>query len=112
MQPTRPKHHVNSSRSLFQNPWMAAESTAAPPGSSYPTPRKSSNYVFPSSFQLPTLERVRAPAVSSNPYPPVKVVKPDWGIRSTSTSTDSEPSLKATWLGHAVRPQVAHLRFH
>lgn len=113
MQSTRPKHHANSSRSLFQNPWMAAESTAAPPpGSSYPTPRKStlnSNYwpVFPSSFELPTLERVRASAFTSNPHPPVKVVKPDWGKRSTSTSTASEPSLKATWLGHAVRPQVA-----
>ena len=86
---------------------MAAESTAAPPAvSSHPTPRKSThngNYwpAFPSSFQLPTLERVRASAFASHPHPPVKVVKPDWGIRSTST--DSESSLKATWLGHAVR---------
>ena len=115
MQPTRPKHHANSSRSLFQNPWMAAESTAAPPppsGSPHPTRGKSTlngNYwpAFPSSFQIPTLERVRASAFASHPHPPIKVVKPDWGVRSTSTSTDSEPGLKATWLGHAVRPQVA-----
>jgi len=113
MQPTRPKHHANSSRSLFQNPWMAAESTAAPPStrSSHPPSRKSTlngNYwpAIPSSFQLPTLERVRASA--SHPHPPIKVVNPDWGVRSTSNSnsTDSEPSLKATWLGHAVRLQV------
>ena len=116
MQPaTRPKHHANSSRSLFQNPWMAAESTAAPPStrSSRPTPtaRKSTlngNYwpAFPASLQIPTLERVRADAFASHPHPPVKVVKPDWGVRSTLTSTDSEPSLKATWLGHAVRRPI------
>jgi len=97
----------------FKNPWMAAESTTArPSGSPHPTPPKStlnSNYwpAFPSSFQIPTLERVRASALGSHPHPPVKVVKHDWVIRSTSTSTNSEPSLKATWLGHVVRPQVA-----
>ena len=101
---------------------MAAESTAAPPStrSSRPTPtaRKSTlngNYwpAFPSSFQIPTLERVRADEFASHPHPPVKVVKPDWGVRSTSTSTstDSEPSLKATWLGHAVRLQLVPSSF-
>ena len=101
----------------FKNPRMAAESTTArPSGSPHPTPPKStlnSNYwpAFPSSFQIPTFERVRASALASHPHPPVKVVKPDWGIRSTSISTDSEPSLKVTWLGHAVRPQVAPSAF-
>ena len=110
MQPTRPKHHANSSRSLFQNPWIVAESTAAPPaGSSHPTPRNSNYWpLFPSGFQIPTLERVRASALATHPHPPVKVVKPDWGIRSTSTSTDSGPSLKATWLGHAVRHDAGY----
>ena len=91
---------------------MAAESTAAPPsGSSRPPSRKSTlngNYwpALPSSFQLPALERVHASA--SHRHPPIKVVKHDWGVRSTSdsNSTDSEPSLKATWLGHAVHLQV------
>ena len=31
------------------------------------------------------------------PHPPIKVVKPDWGGRSSSSA-----SLKATWPGHAV----------
>jgi len=70
-----------------------------------------SNYwpAFPSSFQIPTLERVRASAFTCHPHPPVqdiKVVKSDWDICSTSTSTVSEPSFKATWLGHPVRLQV------
>ena len=63
--------------------------------------------MFLSSFQVPTLERVRASASTPHPHPPVKVVKPNWGVRLTPTLTDSEPSLKATWLGHVVRPQVA-----
>jgi len=97
----------------FKNPRMAAESTTARPSSSlHPTPPKStlnSHYwpAFPSSFQIPTLERVHASVLASHPHPPVKVVKHDWGIRSTSTSTNSEPSLKVTWVGYAVRPQVA-----
>ena len=92
---------------------FAAESTAAPPaGSSHPTPRKctlNNNYwpAFPSSFEIPALERSRIRICV--PSPPTKVVKVKWGIRSTST--DSEPSLKAIWLGHAVRSQVAPSRF-
>ena len=42
------------------------------------------------------------------PTHPSKFVKVNWGIRSTST--DSDPSLKA-WLGHAVHSQVAPSRF-
>jgi hypothetical protein len=115
MPSTRPRHHANSSRSLFQNPWMVAESTAAPPlHDSCPTPPKSTSYwpAFPTSLQLPTLERVRASISTSHPHLPVKVVKPDWGIHhSTATDwpSDSVPNLKATWLGHAVRTQVSSL---
>lgn len=105
---TRPSHHANSSRSLFQNPWMVAESTAAPPPhDSRPPLRKSTTYwpAFPAGFQLPTLERVRASVSAPYPHPPVKVVKPDWGIHhptATDSSSDNVPTLKATWLGHAV----------
>jgi len=107
-----PSHHANSSRSLFQNPWMVAESTAAPPPhDSRPTLRKSTSYWpgFPAGFQLPTLERVRASVSAPYPHPPVKVVKPDWGIHhptATDSPSDTVPNLKATWLGHAVRPLV------
>ena len=119
-QSTRPRHHANASRSLFQNPWMTAESTAAPPPHApRPTPPKSTANYWParslsSSLQLPTLQCVRASA--SHPHPPVKVVKPDWGVRCRSTTTSADPSpssdseqpnLKATWLGHAVRPAPA-----
>jgi len=47
-----------------------------------------------------SLERVRTS--ENHPHLPVKVVNPDWG-RSTLTTAFSEPNLKATWLGHAVR---------
>jgi N-acyl-phosphatidylethanolamine-hydrolysing phospholipase D len=109
---TRPSHHANASRSLFQNPWMVAESTAAPPThDTRPTLRKSTTYwpALPAGFQLPTLERVRESVSAPYPHPPVKVVKPDWGIHhptATDPSSDSVPNLKATWLGHAVRPLV------
>ena len=39
---------------------------------------------------------------STSAHPPVKVVKPDWG-NLTSNPASSNPSLKATWLGHEVR---------
>jgi hypothetical protein len=68
---------------------------------------------FPTSLRFPSLmsisgstartipisfERVRA-LECQPPHPPVKVVKPDWGQPSSAST-----SLKATWLGHAVRP--------
>jgi len=46
----------------------------------------------------PSLVRVGNSRI--HPHPPVKVFKPDWGH---STSASSEPNLRATWLGHAVR---------
>lgn len=101
---------------------MAAEYSAASlTGPSHLTPLKPtlhSNYwpVFPSSFQIftSTPDHVRASAFPSHSHSLVKVVKPDWAIRSTSalTSTDSEPGLKGTCLGHAVRPPVGRLPFH
>lgn len=128
----RKSHHANDSRSLFQNPWTQttkepnSSSTAPVPESddsdsdanSTPdnslTPALPSSPVtflglpslpFPSSLRFPSItsipisiERVRA-LEAQPPHPPVKVVKPDWGLPS-SVST----SLKATWLGHAVRP--------
>lgn len=47
-----------------------------------------------------SIERVRALELHQ-PHPPVKVVKPDWGRLSSSAAAAT--SLKATWLGHAVR---------
>jgi hypothetical protein len=99
MQSTRPTHHANASRSLFQNPWTLTDSI---PGTSTYLP------AFPNTLNLSTfltipnipLERVRNSI--SHPHPPVKVIKPDWG-NSTSNSASSNPNLKATWLGHAVR---------
>ena len=99
MQSTRPTHHANTSRSLFQNPWTLTDLTSS-----------TSTYLpaFPNTLSLSTflsipnipLERVRDSI--SHPHPPVKVVKPDWG-NSTSNPASSTPNLKATWLGHAVR---------
>ena len=96
---------------------MVAESTAAPPlhDSCPPAPPKSTSYwpAFPTTLQLPTLERVRASiSTHPHPHPPVKVVKPDWVIHHTTaieSPEDSVPNLKATWLGHAVRTQVSSL---
>ncbi|KAH9968567.1 beta-lactamase superfamily domain-containing protein [Russula compacta] len=82
---------------------MVVESTAAPPSVS--TSRTSTYWpAFPANLHFPTftgipsipIERVRAS--ESHPHSPIKVVKPDWGY---STATSSEPNLKATWLGHA-----------
>ncbi|KAH9038435.1 Metallo-hydrolase/oxidoreductase [Lactarius hengduanensis] len=139
--PTRPSHHANASRSLFQNPWPGTtvdpnpnSTPPLPPPENYdsdsdisPTPTDGAMAPVPSSspspvtfFGLPALpfrlqsiasmvgvsgaaglalplsiERVRA-LEPRPPHPPIKVVKPDWGRRSSTAA-----SLKATWLGHA-----------
>ena len=133
---TRPSHHANASRTLFQNPWTQT-TNSTPPGTPLPknydsdsdtssTPNSASASASPSSpvafLGLPSLPTaLRLPSISSivsgsgafaipisiervraleprPPHPPIKVVKPDWGRHSSSTT-----SLKATWLGHAVR---------
>jgi hypothetical protein len=104
-QSQRPPHHANASRSLFQNPWTLAETTLGTSTSTY----------WPAGLNLSTiftfvtnpgvsLARVRNSEI--HPHPPVKVVKPDWGYStSTSAAASSEPNIRATWLGHAVRSQ-------
>ncbi|KAI0289145.1 beta-lactamase superfamily domain-containing protein [Russula brevipes] len=91
-------HHANASRSRFQNPWMVAESTAAPP--SDPTTYWPAFPTFPS-ISVPSISIERVRPSESHPHPPVKVIKPDWGRRRSTASAASEPNLKATWLGHA-----------
>ena len=97
MQSTRPTHHANASRSLFQNPWTLTDLT--PSTSTYLPPFPNILNLSRVSTFIP-LERVRNSI--SHPHPPVKVVKPDWG-NSTLNAASSNPNLKATWLGHAVR---------
>ncbi|KAI9507310.1 Metallo-hydrolase/oxidoreductase [Russula earlei] len=92
----RPKHHANSSRSLFQNPWTVAESDAAPPSDYWPVSLASLRLPAFQGFPSISIERVRAS--ESHPHPPIKVIRPDWGH---PTALSSEPNLKATWLGHA-----------
>jgi hypothetical protein len=135
MSTSRPSHHANASRSLFQNPWTQSPNSTPPTPplpkdhdsdsdtgstpanalalaspqssvtflglSSLPTtlrlPRISSIVSGPGGLAIPiSIKRVRL--LEPRPHPPVKVVKPDWGRRSSSTAS---ASLKATWLGHA-----------
>ncbi|KAH8977571.1 Metallo-hydrolase/oxidoreductase [Lactarius akahatsu] len=114
--PTRPSHHANASRSLFQNPWPGMtvdpnpDSTLPPPplpppenhdSDSDTSPTPTDGTMAPASpstagLALPiSIERVRA-LDPRPPHPPIKVIKPDWGRRSSTAA-----SLKATWLGHA-----------
>ncbi|KAH9003720.1 Metallo-hydrolase/oxidoreductase [Lactarius hatsudake] len=112
--PTRPSHHANASRSLFQNPWLrttldsSPNSTLPPPpppeihdSDSDTSPTPTDGAMAPASpstagLVLPiSIERV--PALGPRPpHPPIKVVEPDWGRRSSTAA-----GLKATWLGHA-----------
>ena len=95
-----PEHHANFTRSLFKNPWLL--------GPSNPTVTQGTFPYWPSSLTIPfpsvSIQRVRTgtPPHSHPPCRPVKVVKPDWG----HSATIREPNLKATWLGHAVRPPL------
>ena len=109
MQSQRPPHHANHSRSQFQNQWTLAETTPSTSTTStywWPTFSAGLNLSTLSTFLTNpsiSLERVRNSEI--HPHPPVKVVEPDWG-HSTSTSTaasSSQLNLRATWLGHAVR---------
>jgi hypothetical protein len=98
MQPTRPEHHANASRSLFQNPWMLADSTQSTSTSYWPAFPDLSTFL-----SVPSISLERVPKSESSPHQPIKVVKPDWGhSTSTAASSCSETNLKATWLGHAV----------
>jgi hypothetical protein len=98
MQSTRPAHHANASRSLFQNPWTLTDST--PSTSTYW--RAFLATLNPSTFlTIPNISLERARNFESYPHIPVKVVKPGWG-HSTFTAASPDPILKATWLGHAV----------
>jgi hypothetical protein len=98
-----PEHHANDTRTLFHNPWMVAESTAAPPSNS--TQSAASSYrAALSGLRLPSISLQRVGTSDTRPHPPVKVVKPDWG----NLANISEPNVKATWLGHAVRSPPVH----
>jgi hypothetical protein len=101
-----PPHHANLSRSLFHNPWTLADTTPSTSTSTYwPAFSAGFNLSTISTFLTnPSISLVRVRNSEIHPHAPVKVVKPDWG-HSTSTSTvaSSEPILRATWLGHAVR---------
>ena len=104
-QPQRPPpHHANFSRSLFQNPWMLADTSPSTSKSTYwPAFSASVNLSTISTFLTnPGISLVRVNKSEIHPQPPVKVVKPDWG-HLNSTAAPSEPNLRATWLGHAVR---------
>ena len=105
MQSTRPSHHANASRSLFQNPWTLADLT--PSASNYlpafpriPTALNLST-LLTKLLTIPNLPLERVRNSGSHPHPPIQVVKPDWG-HSTRAAASSDPNLKATWLGHAV----------
>jgi hypothetical protein len=112
MQSQRPPHHAHHSRSLFQNRWTPAEatpSTSSTAPSYWPAFSAGLNLSTISTLLTnPGISLVRVRNSEIHPHPPVKVVKPDWG-HSTSTSTataaSSQPpeDLRATWLGHAVR---------
>ncbi|KAN0120837.1 Metallo-hydrolase/oxidoreductase [Russula decolorans] len=99
-----PPHHANLSRSLFHNPWTLADTTPSTSTSTYwPAFSAGFNLSTISTFLTnPSISLVRVRNSEIHPHAPVKVVKPDWG-HSTSTSTvaSSEPILRATWLGHA-----------
>ena len=103
-QPQRPPHHANLSRSLFQNPWMLADTTQSTSKSTYwPAFSASANFSTISTFLTnPGISLVRVNKSEIHPQPPIKLVKPDWG-HSNLTTAPSEPNLRATWLGHAVR---------
>ncbi|KAI0042728.1 Metallo-hydrolase/oxidoreductase [Auriscalpium vulgare] len=102
----RPAHHADDTRTLFQNPWNIVETDAAPPtGNTGPqgrTVRRAFTLPLPALPSLPAISDIPlefARAHPAHPHPPVKVVKPDWG--ATKSSGRPEPSVKATWLGHA-----------
>jgi hypothetical protein len=99
-----PLHHANLSRSLFHNPWTLTDTTLSTSTSTYwPAFSAGLNLSTISTFLTnPSISLVRVGNSEIHPHAPVKVVKPDWG-HSTSTAASSEPNLRATWLGHAVR---------
>src|SRR6267154_3233823 len=101
-----PPHHANLSRSLFQNPWTLPDTTPSTSTSTYwPAFSAGLNLSTISTFLTnPSISLVRVRNSEIHPHPPGKVVKPDWG-HLTSSAASSEPNLRATWLGHAVRKQ-------
>jgi hypothetical protein len=109
MQSTRPSHHANASRSLFQNPWTLADLTPSASNylPAYPTILNFST-LLAKLLTIPNIPLERVRNSGSHPHPPIKVVKPDWG-HSTRAAASSDPNLKATWLGHAVSSIAAPL---
>ena len=64
--------------------------------------RRSQSLQVSTFLRNPSISLVRVRNSEIHPHPPVKVVKPDWG-HPTLNAASSEPNLRATWLGHAVR---------
>ena len=108
-----PPHHANHSRSLFHNPWTLPDTITSTSTTTYwPSFSAGLNLSTISTFLTnPNISLVRVRNSEIHPHPPVKVVKPDWG-HSTSTVRSSEPNLRATWLGHAVRRSRTPLQLH
>lgn len=77
----RPAHHANDDETSFQNPWMKPKSLLA------------SGQVLAQQFPIAFERELQAHHIT-----PVRVVEPDFGGPLARSN-----SLKATWLGHAVR---------
>ncbi|KAL5528938.1 hypothetical protein ACEPAG_4912 [Sanghuangporus baumii] len=108
---SRPTHHANATRSLFQNPWktpdepddnVLAPSEALPQVSSQNQAQKNSWFNILTGA-LPTLPSLlssipleRAQDLSSYGISPTKVVRPDF-----DKFEKNKQSVKATWFGHA-----------
>jgi hypothetical protein len=104
---SRPSHHTNDTKSGFRNPWNISETK---PGieqgndtnnASSASNFNVSNWMLPSMISqgLASFPLEWAKEHKDHPHPPVKVVKPSFGMATSERMTNQ---LTATWLGHAV----------
>lgn len=94
---TKPPHYADDAGTSFKNPWSVSNSEEPPAADSW------FNINIPSIASITALTGTEFPLQWARDYSghiirPVQVVTPDFG-----TDCSSVGSVKATWLGHAVR---------
>ncbi|KAL5533422.1 hypothetical protein ACEPAF_5198 [Sanghuangporus sanghuang] len=108
---SRPAHHANATKTLFQNPWKTPDepddnvltSSVALPQVSSLNQAQENSWFNTLTGALPTLSSLlasipleRAQDLSSYGISPTKVIRPDF-----DKFEKNKQSVKATWLGHA-----------